>query len=455
MTSLPSERSTGTWRVGTLSYTTGGLVLLFVWLLAGDFAWSMRDRAVPPVMQVLFKRFGASDLLTGVIFSSLPSAFSLLIGPLVAYKSDRLRTRWGRRIPFLILPVPLIVASLVGLAFCPALGVHLSHLLGTISPGVNASILIVMASCWILFDVGCVSGNAVFGALVNDVVPAAVIGRFFGLFRAVGLLAGIFFFLNLMGKAEAHSMWLFLGIAVLYGIGFSVMCLKVKEGRYETPPEETGEKPGWFDAVKTYFKDGFGNPYYLWYFAALTLGILSSLPFNLYSFFYAGTVGVGADAYGKCIALTYTCSLLLSYPLGMLADRFHPLRVCMVGLALYAVVMGAGGLMVHDAATFSVILVIHGVVSGSLLTAWASLPQRILPRAKFAEMSSVAAIVVNLSIMIVAPAVGKGLDYFHHAYRYTFPACVVLTLLALGAFAVLYRRFLTHGGPEHYVAPES
>jgi len=34
------------WHAGTPTYTSGGLVVLFSWLLWGDFAWSMRERAV-------------------------------------------------------------------------------------------------------------------------------------------------------------------------------------------------------------------------------------------------------------------------------------------------------------------------------------------------------------------------------------------------------------------------
>ena len=30
------------WHAGTLTYTTAGVVLLFFWLLWGDFAWSMK-----------------------------------------------------------------------------------------------------------------------------------------------------------------------------------------------------------------------------------------------------------------------------------------------------------------------------------------------------------------------------------------------------------------------------
>ena len=183
--------------MGSLTYTTAGLAVLFFWLLWGDFAWSMRDRAILPVMQLLFKKFGASDLVTALIFSSLPAALGMIIGPIVSYKSDRLRTRWGRRIPYLIVPIPFIVLALTGLAFCPVLGQRLSQLLGASSPGIDASVVIVMGLCWTLFEVGAVISGSLVGALVNDVVPQVVIGRFYGLFRAVSLIAGILLFYNL------------------------------------------------------------------------------------------------------------------------------------------------------------------------------------------------------------------------------------------------------------------
>ena len=50
-----------TWTVGTLTYTAGGLALLFFWLLLGDFALNLRDRSVGPVVQLFLKREGASD----------------------------------------------------------------------------------------------------------------------------------------------------------------------------------------------------------------------------------------------------------------------------------------------------------------------------------------------------------------------------------------------------------
>ncbi len=442
-----------TWQVGSLTYTAGGLAVVFCWLLWGDFAWSMRDRVVPPVMQLLFKKFGASDMVSGLIFSSLPAALGMIIGPIVSYKSDRLRTKWGRRIPFLIVPVPFMVLSMIGLAFCPWLGGRLSHLLGSWSPGLNWSVVITMGICWTLFEVCSIATLSIYGALINDVVPQAIIGRFYGLFRAASLIAAILLFFNLQENAETHFTWIFLGVGALYGIGFTLMCLKVKEGEYPPAPVAP-DGPGVFSAVKTYFKDGFGHPYYLWYFAATVLASLSIFPFNLYSVFYAKSIGMDMAIYWDCLGLTYIFSLVLSYPLGILADRFHPLRLSIAALAAYAVAMTCGGLLVRESSTFAVALVVHGVLAGCLITATASLGQRLLPRDKFAEIGSAGGIIGAVSTILLAPILGKFLDYTHHDYHYTFFASAILTLMALGAFFVLHSRFIALGGPRNYIAPK-
>ena len=450
----PETKPPETWQVGSLTYTTGGLAVLFCWLLWGDFAWGIRDRAVPPLMQLLFKKFGASDMVTALIFSSLPAALGMIIGPIVSYKSDRLRTPWGRRIPFLIVPVPFIVLSMIGLAFCPWLGEKLDHFLGPASPGRNWSVVIVMAAFWTLFEICCMTGNSLFGALVNDVVPQKIIGRFYGLFRTVGLIAGIIFYFNMQNNAESHFAWIFLGVGAFYGIGFTLMCLNVKEGEYPPTPEASTGR-GIFFAVKTYFKDGLGNPFYLWFFGAGLFGTISPLPFNLYSLFYAKSIGVDMNIYFKCIALTYAISLCISYPLGCLADRFHPLRVGMASQALYAFIMMGAALLVRDPMTFAVALVAHGVASGCLWTAWASLGQRLLPREKFAEIGSVGGVLGALGTMLAAPVLGRFLDYAHHDYHSTFYISAELTLVSLAAYFVVHYKFVALGGPDYYVAPES
>ncbi|MCE0499544.1 MAG: MFS transporter [Methylacidiphilales bacterium] len=453
--STKSSSSSRTWQVGTLTYNFGGLVVLCCWLLWGDFAWSVRDRAVGPVMQLLLKNYGASDLVAGLLFGSLPGALGLIIGPVVGYKSDRLRTRWGRRIPFLFVTIPFIVLSVVGMAFCPQLGGFLHHFLGRHSPGANPSILIMLGIFWTLFGISTITAGSVFGALLNDVVPAEVLGRFFGLFRAVSLIAGMIFFFWLMGVAETHFTLIFLGVGVIYGVGFTLMCFKVKEGEYPPPPGVPGEAKNPLLAIKSYFKDGFGHSYYLWYFGATILaGIGVSTCFNLYSVFYAKSLSMDMTTYGKCITLTFFISLCLSYPLGILVDRFHPLRVSIFVLALYTGAMAYGFIFVHDAHVFAIALVVHGVVSGTFFTTSAALGLRLLPRSKFAEISSAGGVLGSLVGIATAPILGTFLDYMHHDYRYTFLAGFVFTAASAIAFLILQSKFMALGGPANYVAPE-
>jgi MFS family permease len=443
------------WRVGTLTYTTTGLIVLFCWLLWGDFAWSMKERSIFPVVQLLLKKFDASDMVAGLLMGSLPQGIAMILSPIVAYKSDRHRGRWGRRIPFLLIPTPIAALSMIGLAFSPMLGGRLHLALGMHSPGLNPSILILLGLFWTLFEFATITANSVFGGLVNDVVPHAVIGRFYGMFRALSLIAGMIFFFWLVGMAETYYRWIFFGVAALYGIGFTIMCMKVKEGEYPPPPPETpGNAGGFFSAAKVYFRDCFSHTYYIWFFAVVALSSTSFLAINLFSVFFAKSIHMDVRTYGKCIGLTYFISLGLSYALGSLVDRFHPLRVGLATQVLYGAATLWGGLFARDARTFAIALVAHGVLSGAWMTATAALGQMLLPKAEFAQFTSAAVIVTCLGTIIIGPALGGFLDYSQHVYRYTYLASFGLTVLGLGAGFVLHSKFMALGGPKNYFAPQ-
>jgi len=445
------------WHVGTLTYTSAGLIALFFWLLWGDFAWSMRDRSIGNVILILFKKFEASDMLTGLLMSSLPSALGLLIGPIISYRSDRHRGRWGRRIPFLLIPTPIIVLSMMGLAVSPKIGTFLFEHFGLHSFGLNPTILVILGVNWMLFEFGCIIANSVFGALVNDVVPQAVLGRFFGMFRAISLIAGMIFNYWLIGRVETHYFEIFLGIAALYGACLTIMCLKVKEGKYPPPPEPVeipGAAGGFWLAVKTYFRECFGNPHYLWFFAMMTASGLAIAPVNLFGIFYANSISMSMGMYGKCLAITYLISLFLAYPVGALVDRFHPMRVCLAALGLYGICALWGGFYARSTFTFSLALVAHGVISGIYFTAVASMGQKLLPRSRFAQLSSACGIVIGICSIIMAPALGMFLDYTGHNYHYTFFTAAIFSGLAVFASSVMYHKFKACGGPDNYIAPE-
>jgi hypothetical protein len=309
---------------------------------------------------------------------------------------------------------------------------------------------------WAVFEVASTVANSVFYGLISDVVPDAVIGRFFGLFRAISLIAGIIFNFYIIGKAQQHYVAIFTIIGAFYGIGFLIMCFKVKEGEYPPPPPPLGAgelKTTLLAPIKGYIKECYAHPYYLWVFAASTIAMLAAGPVNTFSLYAAQSTGMSVDSYGKYLALTYTISLCLAYLLGSLADRFHPLRVGMFAIGLYGVVMVWSGFAINSPNSFAIAFVAHGVLSGTSFTGAASLNQRLFPKAKFAQFGSAAGIFGAGFFTIMPPIVGAMLDATHHTYRYTFLASGVLGLLGLGSLYIVYRKFLALGGDKNYVAP--
>lgn len=445
------------WTVGTLSYTLVGLIVLFCWLLTGDFAWSMKERGVNSTATLLLKTFGVSDFVYSLLIVAYPSFTSIFLGPIVSYLSDRHRGPWGRRIPYLAFTTPFIVIGLLGLAFTPMLCDMFRELIGVENISRHTAGLLIFGIFWILLDLGTSLANVIFVALVNDVVPEAFLGRFFGLFRALSLGAGILFNFFLLGVAETYSMAIFLGLGVFYGIGFTLMCLKVKEGEYPPPPQEEIWNRGssrMLLAVKGYFRECFSLNYYRWVFAAHVIANLAPLPLNAYTIFYAQSLGVQMDSLGKYLALTYVVSFCLSYPLGMLADRFHPVRTSLAAIFVYFLFSIAGFFCVKGQTSFAVVLILHGVISGCYGTLSSSYGQRLFPKSIFAQFNSALMGLLFAGYTVIAPVVGKILDWIGNEYHYVFCAGGTLALIATICFVVVLRKFQALGGDEHYQAPQ-
>ncbi len=461
--------------VGTLVYTASGLVLLFVWLLWGDFALSMRDRSVGPLTEKFLLANGANNTLKQLLTSTIPTVIALILSPIVSYKSDRMRSRWGRRIPFLIYPTPVAGLAMIGIAFSPQMGVALYKMMGN-TPAAGQTLQLAAANytigiftvLWIVFEVAVIVSGAVFGGLINDVVPRSVLGRFFGFFRAISLYDGILFNAILFKHAAEHFTLMFALVGVLFGGGFLLMCLKVKEGQYPPPPpyEVNTVVAGrgflaWLvafitrfvAATVTYFRECFAEPYYLLLFAMFTFGALTFRPINDFTIRYASQLNMADSDYGCLVAVSYLVSLTIAFPLGMFVDRIHALRMAMLSLVLYVVTALYGSLYVHDAFTFGVALVAHTILSGTFFTCSASLGQALYPRSKFSQYASAGGIVTSIIVLFYGPSIGFVLDRTNNNYHLTFWAGLILSSITLLLTIAVYFKFKQNGGTQGYLAP--
>lgn len=501
ITTLDYEsRPKGVFTVGTLVYTMSGLVLLFSWLLWGDFALSMRDRSVGPLTEKFLLKYGASNTLKQVLSAFIPTLITLIVSPIVSYRSDRLRSRWGRRIPFLIIPTPIAGLAMVAIAYSPYMGEWLYRVSGNpTGPGIDIAqaaggyTIAVFAVFWTIFEVAVITSTSVFGGLINDVVPRSVLGRFHGLFRAVSLYDGIFFNAILFQFASSHFTLMFAMIGLFFGAGFTLMCLKVKEGEYPPVPADPTTSPRGFPigpdagageliardpaaglfgplirfwrAAATYLKECFSHPYYIAMFLMFVIAGLTFSPINSFSIRYATQLKMADGDYGFLVAVSYLVSLTIAFPLGMMVDKVHAFRASVFTMGLYAITMLLGSLFVHDARSFGWAFIGHTILSGTYFTCSASLGQQLYPRAKFSQYASAGGILASVAGLFFAPSIGAALDLtktpvaaatqptYLYDYHMTFWFGLVLSLLSLGLMGWVYLRFNSFGGRAAYLAP--
>lgn len=421
----------------------------------GDFAWSMRDRSVGPMAQWYLSQINVPNLLFGLLMTSFPAMIGLFLGPIISVKSDRHRGKRGRRIPFLLITTPIAAIGMAGLAITPILSNWLHSQFPSQSPLMIATICFGLF--WTLFEFATIAGQAVFGGLINDVVPAPLLGRFFGLFRAVSLIDGMIFNYWIYGKIPHHFTLILLIIAAFYGCAFMWVCFRVKEGEYPPlPPQSAAAGTSSFvTETKSYFRRCFSNPYYVSVFVMLVAANLTFLPVNTFAIPFARSLGVSEELYGKALALTFGISLCLAFFLGWLCDLFHPLRMTMICVAGYLAVTIFGTVYASTVNTFLAAWVLHGVFSGCFYSCVASLGLRLFPRSNYAQFASATGIIGSLTAMIVGPLMGMTLDLSGNVYRYTFLLGGIIALIALGASWVVYGKFIKLGGLKTYSAPAS
>ena len=419
---------------GTLTYTSWGLCTLVFWLLFGEFALAMRERSAIPSATELLRQYHASDTLMSLLIAALPALISLVVAPIISYRSDRYRSSRGRRIPFLLWQTPLTALLMVGLGLAPWMGARLDALLGAVSPGLDSCVLGVFALFWALFEAMAVMTMAIYGGLVNDVVPRGLQGRFYSGVRMVSLGAGIIFNSWLFKLTEFHLMEIFIGIGILYGTGIMLMCVKIEEGQYAALAPGAAAKASFGAGARTYFAECFSKPYYICIFAALMCGAIAPMPFTTFSQIYAGVLNISKAELGQLLAASFAISMAMAFLVGAAVDRFSALLVSTVVMALYVASSLFGYFLIDSGEhNFQVAYMSHVVISGGYYTAVASLPMRLFPRERFMQFSSAAALVGQGAAAVVSVMLGAALDFSGHNYKLTllFGACAATAAVLL------------------------
>lgn len=404
--------------VGTLQYTPRSLRQLFGWLLAGDVLFVLINQIEPRVLPVLLKAHGANDREISIIVSMIPALMNLLVNPFVSYASDRTRSRWGRRIPYLVLTTPFVALFLALTPFAPELAQHfgapgssvsrVAHWVGT-SPVILIFGLLVFT--YQLFQSVIAS---VFFYLLRDVVPMRRLGRFMSLFRIFGALSTFILTYWLLSIIDTHAHEVFISVAVLALGGLLVMCWRVKEGDYPPVTNKVHAAQGtspFLNGIRNYVSECFSSPVYWWMYGARAL-IYAAMPvMGFLIFFPQLELGMGLEKAAQYTAWPSLVWVALAYPVGVLIDRWGIFKVLSLCLWGNVVAYVASFCFVQGPLTFLVSAIVTGVLYWAVMLAQLVYLQALVHPQRVGQLSSANAIVQSLLVaVLVGPFVGWFLD---------------------------------------------
>ncbi len=174
---------------------------------------------------------------------------------------------------------------------------------------------------------------------------------------------------------------------------------------------------------------------------------------NMFGVFFArDEMGLSLDLIGKVGASTSVILILLTYPFGVVLDRWGSHITMIANLLVF---LASGLLMFFFANSktsyivWSVIRTIPLALAGLALMKWTV---EVYPRDRYGQFGSAGALFSSIGGMVLGPLAGWFIDWVK-IYRYLLIWQSAFSILGVVSALVVYRRWKTLGGPAHYQAP--
>lgn len=457
--SAPSSSSApdvATYSVGSLIYNRRTVTILFGWLLWGDFAFNIFESIFGRFMPLYLNDLKASNTLIGITTGSIAGVVNILFLPNISQWSDRLRTRWGRRIPLLTIVTPLTTFSLLGVGFAPEINdwiqVHAPHELSSLLSG-SALLLSLLCAFTISYHFfNMVLVNA-YGWLLRDVVPLTLMARFLSWFRIIGNIAGATFLWFVFPTILSHRKETFLGIAVFYFVAFMLMCWNVKEGEY-VEPEPHSKGSNIITRFGAYFRDCLALPIYRNFFIAIVLvTVASGCAGSFITLFARNTLHLSMGDMGHWGTYCIIAGSLVLIPAGWICDKFSSMKVSLYALVVLAIMPMTAYLFVNHKSHWLVYTLLSTVPGTFWALSITALSMTLFPGRVFGQFSAGMNVFGCGGLIFGNYLAGLFMDLTGSNFRLIFLWSVLFYASALIPFLFVYRDWKKFGGPANYVAP--
>ena len=439
------------YRVGTLTYTRLQLIAVCAWMLYGIFCFCLMEALVPSLLPLSLKRFDASNTMIGILVGSIPGILNFIVNPIVSTRSDRTRTRIGRRMPYLLFATPFVTLFLLLIGWAPDLG----HQLVALLPGqlqVATVVLILLGLFTVCFQFFNMFVASIFYYVAPDVIPEKVLGRFMSLWTVTGAATSFCFSRYLFPLAKDHMPWVYTGVAIAYFLSFMVLCLKVREGEY--PPPEPEKKVSLAGKVEMFLRECYSIGFYRLFFIVAAMNAVSVCCRSLFQVFFAEqNLGLELGIYGKILSYGSIVTLVLAFPIGLLVDKIHPIRVYLGGMALVVLVNLFGFFMVQEETSFLIFALLLAMMYTLQNTSTLPLYAALFPKSRYGQFSSAMALLTSVALIAFNFLAGVFIDWIGD-YRYIYLWDFAFTGIAFVLMLFVYRDWKKRGGTAGFRPPD-
>jgi maltose/moltooligosaccharide transporter len=302
--------------------------------------------------------FGLGPALTGfiLVFDNIAGLF---ISPFVGAWSDSLRSKWGRRMPFILIGVPVAVLAFIfiplfPMAIPPELNGQTGQLTGLLIPFIISLFFVLIAFAMV---------RPVADVLLFDVTPSKHRSTANGI---AGAIAGLLVVVTALGGAALYDVygplpfWLAAGLALI--ILFLIRFFVKEPEEIASAEELAGEKFNLKAILKFLGEQPEENRRSLIFL--LLSGLLSYIALAQMQAFLSSygvfSLGMKESSAAMLVAIPAIAFMIVAIPAGMIANKIRRKTAQIIGLAGFAI----GALVIYlfpDETMLSVGLVICGL----------------------------------------------------------------------------------------------
>ena len=468
------SQNSKTYVCGTLKYSSFGLLMVCFWLMVGFFVFILTTAVVPAIMPLKLKMLHASDTSMGIILTTIGGILNVIVRPIVNFKSDRYRSRWGRRIPFIILTLPMMCLAWLLFAYVDDIGALLYDRIAWLARLSPTTVVIwLIAGIIFIYQFFLMFVGSVIFYIFNDVIPTQFLARFMGFINVASTGAQFIFQYFIFKYAETYFSWIMIGTCIIYAIGVGLMCLLVKEPVYPPLSEADAKGSKGLEGIITFLKESYTAKFY-WVRYGISAFAAASAAIVIYMVFFYQNLGFTLDQIGKlngAIQLTSVIAgVLISSFCAFLIDKWHPMRISAYSSILGVVLMiwyWKWLFFTVDPMLF-IILFVALTIFGALPTtlggiSYMPMYMLIFPKSRFGQFCSSDALVRSFATIVFGTLAGVFIDVIrsfpaicpteNYAYRYFFLWQFIFNGIVCVLYYISFRQWLNGDGLHGFRAP--